>query len=282
MRIAIIGTGIAGLGAALALGRTAEVTLFERAAWAGGHAYTVTVRHRATGTALAVDTGFIVFNRKTYPNLVALFEHLAVPVAPSSMSFGFSADGGRFEYGTDTAAGFFAQAANLARPAHWRMLSDIMRFQREAPRALADPALSLGALVADGYGADFVDHHLLPMAAAIWSCPPAEMLALPAATFVRFCVNHGLLQMRDRPQWWTVAGGSREYVGRLLAALRGRLRLSTGVTRVARRPDGVRVRTADGHEQHFDEVVFATHPDQTLAMLAEPSAAERAVLGAFR
>jgi predicted NAD/FAD-binding protein len=230
-----------------------------------------------------VDTGFIVFNRQSYPNLVALFDHLDVPVVPSTMSFGFSADGGRFEYGTDTAAGFFAQPTNLLRPGHWRMLADILRFQREAPRALDSSEISLGELLsAGGYGRAFVAHHMLPMAGAIWSCAPREVLDFPAATFVRFCINHGLLQMRGRPQWWTVEGGSRSYVDRLLARLRGAVRLAVAVTRVRRTPDGVRIRSADGQERRFDQVVFATHPDETLKLLADSTAEERSVLGAFR
>lgn len=281
-RVAVIGSGAAALGAAWALSRRHDVTIFDGNAHAGGHANTVEVP-TANGGTVAVDTGFIVYNQRNYPNLIRMFDHLSVPTQATDMSFAVSLDQGRLEYSGGSLAGLFGQPGNLVRPRFLGMVADILRFYREAPALLhsGDTALSLGAyLERGGYGRAFIDDHLLPMAAAIWSAPCATMLDFPAVSFVRFCANHGLLQVSDRPRWRTVSGGSREYVRRLLADIPAELRLDCPVRQIVRHADGVRVVTEQGAPA-FDDVVVGTHADEALALLADPSAAERAVLGAF-
>ncbi|MFT3736146.1 MAG: NAD(P)-binding protein [Rhodocyclaceae bacterium] len=283
LRIAVVGGGIAGLGAAWLLGKRHAVTLFEAGHYAGGHANTVDVT--VDGITHPVDTGFLVFNRRTYPNLCGLFAALDVPVANSEMSFSVSLAEPEIEWaGTDLHA-LFAQYANLARPAFWGMLADIRRFNAETTRLArehAAPDVSLGDyLDRHAYGEAFRHWYLLPMAAAIWSCPTQQMLAYPLATFLRFCHNHGLLQISDRPQWQTVAGGSREYVRRITAQLPD-LRLLTPVIAVEREAAGVSIVTAQGCER-FDALVLACHSDQALKILGpQASLPERAVLGAVR
>ncbi|WP_374447675.1 NAD(P)/FAD-dependent oxidoreductase [Stella sp.] len=282
-RIAVVGAGISGLGAALALAERHDVTVYEAESRPGGHSNTVEVT--AGGRTVPVDTGFIVYNLDTYPNLIALFDHLGVPTRASDMSFAVSADRGALEYSGSDLNGLFAQRSNLVRPRFLGMVRDILRFYREAPAVLLQPERrqSLGQYLADGrYGRAFVDDHLLPMAAAIWSCPTSAMLEFPIVSFVRFCQNHGLLRVRDRPQWRTVAGGSREYVRRLTARLAGRIRLATPVDGIIRLQNAVVVRDRGGHEERFDQVVLAVHGDQTLAMLPDADPHERAILGAFR
>lgn len=273
--IAVIGSGISGLSAAWLLSKSHRVTLFEAAPGIGGHSHTVDVE----GTP--VDTGFIVYNEQTYPNLTALFDHLGVATKPSSMSFSVSLDGGRLEYSGDL-AGLFAQARNLASLRFWSMLKDLARFYHRAPRDLA----SLGAAsLADyldgiGCGAAFRDDHLYPMAAAIWSTPVQKIADYPAAPFIRFCENHGLLRFIRRPRWRTVAGGSREYVKRLSAEFANRIRVNCAVRSVRRLDQSVLVRSPLGIER-FDHVVFATHADRALKMLEDPNADEGRLLGAF-
>jgi predicted NAD/FAD-binding protein len=283
MRIAVVGAGISGLSAAWLLGRAHDVVLFEAAPRLGGHANTVRVAG-ADGEK-AVDTGFIVYNEATYPNFIALMEHLRVATQPTEMSFAVSLDGGRLEYSGTSVAGLFAQRSNLVRPRFWAMLQDITRFYRNASRdALSGGAagISLGDyLAAGGYGAAFRDDHLLPMAAAIWSAPCAEILSYPAAAFLRFHHNHGLLQLSDRPVWRTVSGGSGVYVERLRAAFSGEVRTGSPVRQVRRGANEV-VLSGDGWTEAFDQVVFATHADQTLEMLSDPSPTEAGALGAFR
>lgn len=282
-RIAVVGAGIGGLGAALALSERHDVTVYEAEARLGGHSNTVTVT--AAGRTIPVDTGFIVYNLDTYPNLIALFAHLGVPTQASDMSFAVSADGGALEYSGSDLNGLFAQRCNLLRPRFLGMVRDVLRFYREAPAVLLRPDTrqTLGEyLAAGGYGRSFVDDHLLPMAAAIWSCPTATMLDFPVVSFVRFCRNHGLLRIRDRPQWRTVSGGSREYVRRIADRLPGRIRLATPVAAIVRGTAGVVVRDAGGNEDRFDHVVLAVHGDQAAALLGDPDPRERAILGAFR
>lgn len=281
-RIAVIGSGAAALGAAWMLNRHHDVTIFEKNAHVGGHANTVEVI-APNGGAVAVDTGFIVYNERNYPNLISMFDQLQVPTQATDMSFAVSLDGGGLEYSGGSLAGLFGQWGNLVSPRFWGMVADILRFYREAPALLnaPDPGLSLGEYLRRGaYGQAFIDDHLLPMAAAIWSAPSATMLRFPAASFVRFCANHGLLQLTDRPRWRTVTGGSRQYVRRITADLVDRIRLNRPVLAITRLTDGVVVTTADGSET-FDDVVIGAHADEALALLSDPSPDESKVLGAF-
>jgi uncharacterized protein len=282
--IAVIGTGIAGMSAAWLLSQSHRVTVYEQATRLGGHSNTTDVV--GPEGAVAVDTGFIVYNEAAYPNLTALFRHLDVATQPSDMSFAVSLRGGTLEYAGTDLRGLFAQRRNLIRPRFWRMLRDLARFYREAPQELAamdDDGLSLRAwLDARGYGPAFVEDHLLPMAAAIWSTPARSVGDQPAANFIRFCQNHGLLQVKDRPIWRTVVGGSRSYVARLTRPYTRQARLGCGVRALRRFPDGVQVTDTAGGQVDFDHVVVATHPDQALAMLTDRSDAEAALLGTFR
>jgi uncharacterized protein len=283
-RIAVIGSGISGLAAAWLLSQRHEITLFEQEWRAGGHSRTVDVDLPGRGP-VPVDTGFIVFNEATYPNLTALFAHLGVETKASDMSFAVSLDGGDFEYsGGARLKGLFAQRSNLLSPRFWSMLRDLIRFYREAPTHAGKLGLAtLGEfLAANRYGPAFRDDHLLPMAAAIWSAPVHSILDYPAESFIRFCENHGLLQISRRPRWRTVEGGARAYVETMLAQLNGRVQLGRGAVRVTRDPDGVEIGDTDGGRERFDQLVIAVHADQALGLLADPSPAEGALLSAFR
>ncbi len=281
LRIAVIGSGVSALSCAWLLNTRHEVVLYEREGRLGGHSNTITAR--MPSGEVAVDTGFIVFNGATYPNLCALLEHLNIPTRDTDMSFAVSLEGGDFEY---AAPALFAQRRNIFRPRFWKMLAELVRFYRRAPgdiAALKDPNLSLGDyLKSQKFGAAFRDDHLLPMAAAIWSSPAQTINDYPAGEFVRFCSNHGLLQFLNRPMWRTIVGGSRVYVERLARALGDSVRLSREVTSIRRVNGGVIVRDARGDEDRFDHVVIGAHADQALAMLAEPTPEERRLLGAFR
>ena len=285
MRIAVIGSGIAGLGAAWLLRSRHEVVLYEAADRLGGHSNTVDAPAAGGGTQ-PVDTGFIVLNDRTYPNLLALFRHLDVDTRPSTMSFSVSADDGRLEYCGDGVGGLFAQPYNFMRAGHYRMVADLLRFYRQAPSVLDDsdaPGITLGQYLKERrYGRSFVYDHLLPMSAAIWSCSCAEILRFPLQSYLSFCQNHGLLSIANRPQWLTVVGGSREYVRRIAAPMQRRLRLGVPVARVTRLAHGVVVRDASGHEDRFDHAVLACHADQALTMMADPAEDERRILSAFR
>jgi predicted NAD/FAD-binding protein len=279
MNIAIIGTGIAGMSAAWLLAKGHAVTVYEQAGRAGGHANTV----EAQGAG-PVDTGFIVYNEPCYPNLTALFRHLGVPTKPSEMSFAVSLDGGALEYGGNNPAQLFAQGRNLLSPRFWSMVGDILRFYRMAPGFAEDEAAatSLGDyLDRHGFGRAFQEDHLMPMAAAIWSTPAGRVRDYPAAAFIRFWENHGLLRLTGRPAWRTVDGGSRAYVSRLTAPYADRMLLDRPVTRIERSAAGVTLHDATGAAQRFDHVVIATHADQALALLADPSPAEARLLGAI-
>jgi predicted NAD/FAD-binding protein len=281
--IAVVGTGIAGMAAAWLLSDRHRVTVYEQEGRPGGHSNTVDAP--SPFGPVPVDTGFIVYNERTYPNLTALFRLLEVPTEPSEMSFAVSLDDGALEYAGSSLLTLFAQPRNLVRPRFWRMLRDIGRFYREAPSLAAgsDAPATLGELLdRHGFSSAFAEDHLLPMAAAIWSAPPATLRDHPAAAFVRFCGNHGLLSLADRPQWRTVTGGSRAYVRRLTARYADRIRLDRAVRRVRRMPGRVFIEDACGEIAAFDHVVIAAHADGALAMLADPSADERALLGAIR
>ena len=281
-RIAVIGTGISGMSAAWLLSQRHQVTVYECDGRIGGHSNTVAVQ--AAQGPIAVDTGFIVYNELTYPNLTALFAHLDVPTQLSNMSLAVSLADTDIEY-SGNLSGLFAQKRNLFRPRFWSMLNDLQRFYREAPRdraVLEQSRLTLGDyLDANGYGEAFRRDYLLPMAAAIWSAPTNAILNYPAASFIRFQDSHGLLQLRNRPPWRTVLGGSRTYVERLTRSFASRVRMSTGVAAVRRNGDCVAIRDRNGSVDTFEHVVIATHADQALDMLERPTDCERRLLGAF-
>lgn len=284
-RIAVVGTGIAGMSAAWLLSHRHEVTVFERGDYVGGHSNTVEAPGR-DGASIPVDTGFIVYNERNYPNLVALFDHLGVPTQDSDMSFSASLDDGRVEYSGDGLRGLLAQPINAVRPRFWAMLKNLLRFYREAPAFLEDSRairMTLGEyLDANGYGAAFVEDHLLPMGAAIWSTPAAEMRDYPVAAFIRFFANHGLLTLKDRPIWRTVTGGSRSYVERLTAPYAERIHLNAKITAVRRTATGVVLTDLRGETHAFDDVVLACHADEALALLGEDADdRERTVLQGF-
>jgi predicted NAD/FAD-binding protein len=283
LNIAVIGSGISGLSAAWLLSKRHTVTLFEADRRLGGHSNTVDAKAPDRSGAVPVDTGFIVYNEATYPNLTALFRHLGIRTKPSDMSFAVSLDDGRVEYAGSNIAGLFAQRRNLLRPRFWAMLRDLLRFYREAP-ADADKLgrLTLDEyLAAEDYGSAFRDEHLYPMAAAIWSTPAAEIGDYPAASFIRFCDNHGLLKLIGRPIWRTVCGGSRTYVARLAEPLAERIVMDCPINRIRRTASGIELTEASGRVSGFDHAVIATHADQALRMLADPSPQECSCLGAF-
>ena len=291
-RVAIVGSGISGLAVAHALKGQAEITLFEAGDYFGGHTHTVdiTLPTPQGPVTHGVDTGFLVFNERTYPNLIALFAELDVTTAKSDMSFSVKvpAGGGQrsLEWSGSSLNSVFAQRSNLVNWKFLRMLRDIMRFNRitsalAAVNADADMLQPLGDfLEAQKFSAEFRDWYFLPMMGCIWSCPTDQMLRFPVATMIRFCYNHGLIQVANRPQWWTVAGGARHYVDKIIADIPDK-RLNAPVRLVERDTDGVRIITSSGTER-FDKVVLAAHSDQSLAMLHNATAAERQVLGAIR
>lgn len=285
LEIAVIGSGISGLSCAWLLSQSHSVTVYEKAGRIGGHSHTVDVD--LGGKRFAVDTGFIVYNETTYPNLTALFDTLEVPTAPTGMSFAVSLDEGAYEYSGSGLAGLLAQPANLISPRFWSMVRDLLRFYREAPRDLTEMGeISLGDyLDKHHYGRAFRDDHLYPMAAAIWSTPAPDVGHHPAASFVRFCVNHGLLQLKDRPIWRTVKGGSREYVVRLTSTFRDRILTGRTIASIRRIGGAVEIVEANGGAagvRRFDHVVLACHADTALQLLADPAVEERRILGMFR
>lgn len=286
MRIAVIGTGIAGNAAAWALSHRYPVTVYDRELRPGGHSHTVTIDY--DGAAIAVDIGFIVYNELNYPDLTALFAHLGVQTVESCMSFAVSADAGRFEWKgggstwADTARGLFAQKRNVLSPSYLRMLRDILTFNEQSVK---DHAAGLLAGISLGdyfrwrkFAPRLLTDYLAPMGAAIWSAPADRMLDFPAENFVAFFSNHRLLQY-DRPIWRTVKGGSQRYVEKLIAAFGDHLRLGCAVTAIERTAHGVTVHDSHGHHDLYDHVVVATHSDQALSLLADPTADETAVLG---
>jgi uncharacterized protein len=282
--IAVVGTGIAGLSAAWLLRKQHRVTLFEMEPRAGGHSNTVDVP--GPEGAVPVDTGFIVYNTENYPNLVALFDHLGVATKPTDMSFAASLDGGRFEYASTPLNGVLGQRSNVVSPRFWSMIRDIRRFYRETPPLLDNPAID-GLSLADyldreRYSRAFVDDHILPLSAAIWSTTPAQIDLYPLNSFIRFCVSHQLMQFGSRPKWRTVAGGSREYVRRLTTEIGAGLRTGLGVRKIARQGGAVLIEDQNGGVRSFAQVVVATHADQALALLDDANADERRMLCAFK
>ncbi len=282
-RIAVIGAGISGMGAAHLLSKNHSVVLFEEEGRLGGHARTVVAGRNGDQP---VDTGFIVFNYATYPNLTKLFAELGVPVAKSDMGFGVSIDGGRMEYALRNLDSLIARRRNAVTPAFWRMVRDILRFNKKAEDLAADPKMTIGQLLqALGTGPWFRDYYILPFSGAIWSTPTQDILDFPAQALVRFFKNHGLLDPNGNHQWYTVDGGSVQYVSRLATSLERRgvdIRLSAGVAAVRRTGTGAEVRTKGAEWDGFDEVVFATHSDTTLSLLSDATGVERTALSAIR
>jgi len=281
LNIAVVGSGISGLSAAWLLSKSHNVTLFEKDDRPGGHSNTVVAGNTP------VDTGFIVYNTRCYPNLCALFDHLDVQTRATEMSFAASMDQGGLEYGGSDLAALFAQKRNIVRPRFLKMVRDILRFYREAPAALDDGTaehVSLGDYLRDNrYSKAFINDHLLPMGAAIWSTPVDTMMAYPLAAFVRFCQNHGLLQIKDRPQWRTVVGGSREYVKRMTAGVSGGVILDRAITKVGRNPfGGAYIEDRYGKRDEFDHVVLACHGDQALSLQETPNPRVEELLSAFK
>ena len=283
MNIAIIGSGISGLTSAYLLNRRHDITVFEASDWVGGHTHTVDVT--VDGQTHAVDTGFIVFNDWTYPNFIRLLGQLDVRFKPTEMSFSVNDPDSGLEYNGNNLNSLFAQRSNLLSPGFWKMLRDILRFNKEALRDLEQQRIAADTtlndyLQANGYSERFILHYIVPMGAAIWSMSMADMLGFPLQLFVRFFKNHGLLSVNDRPQWCVIEGGSSAYIAPLTASFKERIRLNCPVTRVERDLDGVVIHSAAGSER-FDKVIFACHSDQALKLLAEPSSAEQSILGAL-
>lgn len=282
-RLAIIGTGVAGMGCAHFLQREYEVTLFEQNSHVGGHSNTVCVHE--DGQELPVDTGFMVFNHVTYPHLTRLFRELDVPTKPTSMSFSVKHEGTGIEYNGRDLNSLFGQRKNLVNPRYWNFLLKINRFNKETVEALEDPQfarMTLGEYAEHrGYGQDFLDLYIVPMGSAVWSTPPSLMLKFPALTLMRFWYNHGFLGMRTRHPWWTVDGGSREYVKRLTKPFAERIRTGDPVMKVERSAGGHRVVTKQGGDETFDRVILACHGDQARALLADPTDMEAELLDCF-
>ena len=283
MKIAIIGSGIAGLTSAYLLSRRHDITLFEAGDRIGGHTHTVNVT--VEGKSHAVDTGFIVFNDWTYPNFIKLLGQIGVTYKPTEMSFSVCDPNAGFEYNGNNLNSLFAQRRNILSPGFWGMLRDILRFNREAPLDLQEQRISADMTLGDyleakGYGPRFILHYIVPMGAAIWSMSLVDMLKFPLQFFVRFFKNHGLLSVNNRPQWCVIEGGSSSYIDPLTRNFREHIRLDCPVHLVERNEEGVVVHSAAGTEA-FDKVVFACHSDQALALLGDPSESELQILGAL-
>lgn len=282
MKIAIVGTGISGLVVGRLLCRDHDLTLFEANDHVGGHTNTVPVE--TDGQVVPVDTGFIVFNDRTYPEFIEILSGLGVESQPSVMSFSVRCEKSGLEYNGESLNAIFAQRRNLARLRFWGMLRDILRFNKQATELADQPGdeIPLGEfLKAHRYGKEFIEHYIIPMGSAIWSTDPQQMFEFPTRYFCVFFRNHGLLSINDRPLWRVIRGGSHQYVAQMSAPFRRQIRRQTAVRQIQRLPDGVRLTLGNGAAEHFDQVVLATHSDQALALLADPSPAEQAILGAI-
>lgn len=280
MKIAIIGAGISGLGAAYMLADQHDITLYEKNKYIGGHSRTIDVT--TAKTTIAVDTGFIVFNNWNYPNLLGLFGELGVPYLKSDMSFGVSIENGWLEY---SSYGLFTQKKNLFRLQYWKMLANIIRFNKQAPKYIErDSDISLGDCLEElQMSRWFKQYYLLAMGAAIWSCPLETILEFPAQTFLRFFKNHGLLNIKNRPQWYTVKGGSRAYVAKLMSNILPKINVMNGAVKVQQNTsDSFAVTDTSGITNIYDQVIFACHADEALALIENPTEQEYSVLGAFR
>ena len=283
MKIAVIGTGIAGNVAAYHLAREHDVTVFEAVNRIGGHTNTVSVEHEGQG--YAVDTGFIVFNERTYPNFISLLDELGVAWQDSDMGFSVQHEGTGLEYSGSTLNTLFAQRSNIFKPSFHRMIREILRFNREAPRLLESNAPQISVqdyLANEKYSREFIDHFILPMGAAIWSAKPEVMGKMPAAFFIRFFQNHGMLSVNERPVWRVIKGGSNSYVDKLVAGHRDRIRLNAPVEYIRRFTGYVEVKVTGQEVEKFDQVFMACHGDQALQLLADPSMSEEQVLGKFQ
>ena len=281
LKIAVVGSGVSGLSAAWLLSKSHDVTVFEAGPYLGGHARTLSLDLE---NQVSVDCGFIVYNEKTYPNLTALFSHLGVETAASKMGFAVSLKAGSYEYSGSGPFNFVGSISNLKSAAHWRMMQGMAKFLRLAKLDFSgvDESLTLAAFMqAEGFSKDFVDLHLLPVAGAIWSSDPQSMLDYPAKSFLQFFKNHGLLNYADRPQWRTVAGGSKNYVEKLVADGAFNSHINMGVRSVARQHYGVSLALENGREEHFDHAVLATHADTALSLIEKPSTAETDILKTF-
>ena len=281
MRIAIIGTGVSGLLAARLMASRHDVRVFEANGYLGGHARMEQVE--IAGRHCAVDTGFMVFNESTYPNFCQLLRLLKVPAQNTDMSFSVRCARSGLEYQGSSLNGLFAQRSNLLNPRFYGMLRDIVRFNRQAEEILAQPSTtSLGAYLKEQkYSTAFIEHYLLPMSAAIWSCPPHQVLQFPLFFLVRFLSNHGLLQLRNRPQWKTIIGGSQEYIRPLMQPLQNHIHLNCPIVSVRRNSENVLIQSSDGREESFDYVIMALHADQALAVLRDSDALESEILTSF-
>lgn len=283
MKIAIIGSGISGLVVAHKLQHQHDITIFESNNYIGGH--TNTIEFEYEGEAMAVDTGFIVFNNWTYPNFIELLHELRVAYKPTDMSFSVKSDSNKLEYSGSSLNSLFAQRSNLLRPSFYKMLADIMRFNKESVEFLetGDETLSLGHyLTANRYSEQFINHYIVPMGAAIWSTEPSMMLDFPALYFIRFFKNHGLLSIDNRPQWYVIKGGSKRYVEALTKPFLNDIHLNSAVVSVERQGNQVEITCSNNHVEKFDRVFIASHSDQALAMLKDPSPAEQRILSAIK
>ena len=284
MKIAIIGSGISGLTTAYLLSRNHDIIMFEKNDYIGGHTHTHEINHE--GKSLSVDSGFIVYNERTYPNFIKLLDQLGVERQLTRMGFSVKSEKDDLEYAGHSLNGLFAQRSNIFRPSFIRMLGSMNRFNQESRKDLPsiDPKMTLGDyLLKNSYSTEFIQHFIIPIGAAIWSTVPTDMMNIPAVFFIRFFENHGLLQIINRPNWWVIKGGSKRYVDKIIAKFKDKIRLSTPVKNVKRDEDLVKISSGlDGeNEEDFDAVVFATHSDQSLALLEQPTKDEVEILGSI-